>query len=212
MHILLFAILFCPLTALQAEDVSGLVKQLDSTDSRVRFDAARELTWTGAKAEPATTRLLELLGDDDAPFEHAVQYFGPRVNDAASGALAEIGEPAVAGLIEALQSEDRMTRMKAAETLGKIGPPAARSFPMLIKFLSESEPDADATFEHRMDFYDRQLAIIKALAEIGAPASPTLPELRRLAAEKENLWLSDAAGEAIWKIEKSQTDPRSRIK
>ena len=60
---------------------------------------------------------LELLGGNEAPFENAIQYFGPRVNDAASGALAEIGEPAVAGLIETLKSEDITIRMKAADTL-----------------------------------------------------------------------------------------------
>ena len=168
MHILLFAILFCPLTAIQTEDVSDFIKQLDSADSGVRFNAARELTWMGAKAEPATARLLELLGDNEAPFENAIQYFGPRVNDAASGALAEIGEPAVAGLIETLKSEDITIRMKAADTLGKIGPPAARSFPML-RDLILNDPDQWVRFRG-----------IDAIAHLGEDPEIVVPLLDQM--------------------------------
>jgi HEAT repeat protein len=136
MRILLLGILLSLPAGLHAGEVDELIKLLDSKDSRVRFDATRSLKWMGPKAEPATDKLLLLLGDIEAPFEFpAIQYFGPRVKDAAAGALVQIGKPALPGLIAALHNQDESVRRKVIETLGDYGPIAIEAFPHLKKLL-----------------------------------------------------------------------------
>ena len=141
MRILLLGI-FCLIpSASQAEEVDELIKLLDSKDPRVRFDAARSLHWMGPKAEPATNKLLSMLGDFEAPFEYpAIQYFGPRVNDAAAEALVQIGKPALPGVIAALQCDDKYERSKVIETLGDFGPLAIEAFPHLQQIVL-NDPD-----------------------------------------------------------------------
>jgi HEAT repeat protein len=74
-----------------------------------------------------------------------------------SQVLAQIGEPAVPPLIEALKSSNPQTRAYVARSLGLIGTPQA--IEPIVRLL-ETEPDFDA-----------KLSFIAALGEIGDPCA-----------------------------------------
>jgi hypothetical protein len=142
-----------------AEELSTALKMLESTRSEVRFDAVRKLKKLGPRAEPAIAALKSALGDDGAPFENAIQFFGPRVRNVASDALIRIGEPAIPALVEALSDENEWIRSIAASTLGQLGPTAKRSFSSLQLQLDEPNQWFGGTSFVQLDRWEKNLML-----------------------------------------------------
>ncbi|QDV51753.1 HEAT repeat domain-containing protein [Gimesia fumaroli] len=149
-----------------ADDVNKLVALLQSDKPEVRYDAACSLKKIGAKAEPAIKPLIAALNDSGAPTEFDIQYFGPRVRDAASDALVRIGRAAVPALIEALSHKNKSTREMAARTLGELGPLAKNSFAALTRTLDDPE--------HWV-----QMNVVRAMVKVGVEPKVVVPILEK---------------------------------
>lgn len=167
---LLFSICsLVPTAEVAADDVADLVKLLKSDQPKVRYDAARSLKKFGVKAKPAIKPLIAALKDNDHPptgFD-GLPFYGPRVQDAASDALVQIGRPAVPALIEALSHKNAKTREMAARTLGKLGPRAKNSFAALTKALDDPEEWV-------------QYSAIDAIGKVGAEPKVVVPLLEQI--------------------------------
>ncbi|MCM8775045.1 MAG: HEAT repeat domain-containing protein [Candidatus Omnitrophica bacterium] len=103
-----------PPDELLRKSVAELIPLLKDEDSVLRARAAMALGSKKAEAAPAVPELVKLLVDKKAHVRNRVM-----------NALANIGQPAVSGLLEALQSRDRVMRYYAAHALRKI--PAKQS-------------------------------------------------------------------------------------
>lgn len=122
----------------------ALIQRLGDEDARVR-----EVAWKASVQYGSVVidRLMEWMHDGRAPPEaraaaiHALGEIGdpravdplvealsePRVRDAAWGALAKIGAPAVERLMDALHDTRTAIRKAAAEVLGHIGDPRTQT-------------------------------------------------------------------------------------
>lgn len=133
--------------------VPVVVRHLTAPDADVRHRFAHVL---GKLAEPATVDALAALLDDpdERVVDKAVQALGmvgggaaaaallahlrdARRHDGTVRALAEVGEPAVPGLLEALGSTSPRTRARAAEALGYMG--VGSAVPMLATALQDPD-------------------------------------------------------------------------
>lgn len=97
--------------------------------------------------------LIEKLTDNDF-----------RVRHDAANAVVKIGSPAVPFLIEALKTQSKQVRWRAASALAEIGAEASSAVPSLIAML------------HDEDEYIRRIAAY-ALGKIGPQASSAVPDL-----------------------------------
>ena len=88
--------------------VEHLVKIVDEVDPGTRYIIVQALGRIAS--EDAIPTLLRAMRWDDI-FTRA----------AAAGALIKIGDPALAGLVEALRDENKAVRRAAAKAIGKIG-------------------------------------------------------------------------------------------
>jgi HEAT repeat protein len=111
--------------------------------------------------------------DTEENQQKELQYYSTRLSDnngfvrvEAASKLAEIGEPVIPILIEALSDSNPQVRLNAAFALGEIGSPTA--VPMLIARLNDSEWEVRAN-------------VAIALSKIGKAAVPGL-----IAALKDN--------------------------
>lgn len=93
-----------------APAVPRLTECVRHADPGTRYLAASALSKMGDEAESAVPTLLESLRDNDIFLRAAI-----------TGALIQIGAPAVPGLIRALFDDNRAVRRAAAKALGKIG-------------------------------------------------------------------------------------------
>jgi hypothetical protein len=136
-----------------------------------RLDAARSAAPPGSQAAPETPQPLPApYGVARAAFESPLepQPLKPfdkwSEQDAAEQALGLIGGAAVAELAAATQSPVPERRLKAAETLGRIGPAAAPAVPQLTRLLDDPEPQI-------------RKAAIRTLGQIGPAAKDAVPAL-----------------------------------
>ena len=132
------------------QSVTVLAESLLSKNPLVRAAAFRGL----ADLRPGPARVLPILerclkGTDKASAEEALY------------ALAQLGEPAVPPLIEALKSPE--LRTLAASILGHIGPPAKNAVPPLVEIVKN-----DKTPESRRE-------ALMALGGIGPAAAAGVP-------------------------------------
>ncbi len=142
-------------------DVPALVSRLSDPDPNLRAASAGRLGKLGGKAQGAVPALLEAL-KDTVPTDR-----GPQVCQAASIALADIGEAALPALTAALESSDRRVYIGAASAIHDMGPRAKAAVPKLISLLEKQEPE-------------RRLAMIAGLQGIGPEACPAVPLLIQL--------------------------------
>lgn len=91
--------------------------------------------------------------------------------ETASDALARIGQPAVPEVTTMLHDSDPQVRIRAAEILARIGPPASAAVPELVAMLNDQDREVR-----------KQAA--RALGQIGPAAAPAVPELLRAAARE----------------------------
>jgi hypothetical protein len=111
------------------EVVSDLTTALKDDDWKVRMGVAQTLEQMGEDADPALKELVEGLGD-----------FNNQTARSCMKALQKIGVRAVPLLIEALKSDDRRRKNRAAKTLGRIGPAARMAMPELQQLVEAGTP------------------------------------------------------------------------
>lgn len=99
-----------------APAVPYLAQLIEESDPGTRYLAAKALSQIGDEAESAVPSLLQALRANDMYLRMAV-----------TGALINIGTPAVPGLIKALFDKKKAVRRASAKALGKIGHPRAVS-------------------------------------------------------------------------------------
>jgi len=93
-----------------APAVPYLAELVENADPGTRYLAAMALSKIGDEAESAVPSLLKALRADDMFLRMAT-----------TGALINIGMPAVSGLIRALFDQNAAVRRASAKALGKIG-------------------------------------------------------------------------------------------
>lgn len=113
--------------AAYAPAVPHLIELVRDADPGTRYLAATALGRIGDEAESAVSVLLVALRDDDMFLRMAI-----------TGALINIGQPSVPGLVKALFDQKRAVRRASAMALGKIG--SKRAIPPLQVALNDSDP------------------------------------------------------------------------
>lgn len=111
----------------------SLFKALEENDSRIRSGAAKALGWQESDANDTKQivgKLILILSDDSS-----------NVQNAAAQSLGAIGKPAVAPLVEMLQSSNPDAQWNAIYALGEIGSDAA-SAGLALLWLIESDTEA----------------------------------------------------------------------
>lgn len=88
------------------------------------------------------------------------------MGEASAMALSRIGEASVPALRDALRSTEAGVRVRAADTLAKIGPAAGEAVPELITALND--PDMKV-----------RKSAARALGQIGPQAAPAVPTLMK---------------------------------
>lgn len=189
-----------------------LLKDLESSEMRVIFDATRAISALGADAKPAVPQLIAIIEkDQETPRLASIHLLGTIGPGAAES---------VPTLIKMLSHSDFHTQYFALRTLAKIGPEAKVALPEMIRLLKTGVattrknaatalgdlgpiigPDgiealnaalADPLFPVR-----EQVAF--ALGKLGKTADSTLPALRELASNPAKSTRIPAAF-AIWQI------------
>jgi HEAT repeat protein len=158
--------------------VQRLIKALDSPSKAERLTAMRELGNLGTAGKAAVPILLERLRLTEK--EHADQ------GDMAGRALAQIGHPALPGLVEALDDPSLLVRARALRALGAMGPDASPALQRICEFLTDKQPAL------------RALAVA-ALAEMGPQGRPAVPQLVRALRDPDPL-IRLLAGTALRQI------------
>ncbi|MEL7334432.1 MAG: HEAT repeat domain-containing protein [Cyanobacteria bacterium J06560_2] len=149
-----------------------LAETLNDGDSDVRKAAAEALGDFGPLADVAIPELSRLLLGPDSG-----------VNQTVAGSLQKIGQQSVPGLTEALNSDDTLTRLYAADALWTLTEDSTLILPTLVSALSDGSVET------------RELAAL-GLTYLGREAAPALPDLRGLLGE-DNDKLVDIANLAI---------------
>lgn len=133
-----------------------LAETLGNGDSEVRKAAASALGNFGPLADVAIPALSRaLLGEDSG------------VNQTVAGSLLKIGQQSVPGLTEALNSNDPLTRLYAADALWTLTQDPGLVLPTLVSLLSDGSVET------------RELAAL-GITYLGRQAAPALPDLRGL--------------------------------
>src|SRR5205807_3081809 len=115
-----------------AAGLPGLVRNLESADSKVRGNSAAALGGVGPEAKMAVAPLLKLVGTETDPLTRRL----------ALEALNKIGPPAKSELnmlITSLQDQNADVRSFAAGALGALGRDARAAVPGLLKAAKDKE-------------------------------------------------------------------------
>jgi len=184
-----FALLILGLAVtVRAAEVDDLLKKLKATDPDARRAAIRALAEAGADAKTVTPVLIQSLRDKDSFVRRfAAEALGaveadPKVaipaltlalrdkrkegKEAAAGALGRMGPNAVRPLLDVLKdaNAEPQVRRKAAEALGKIGPPAKSAIPALVESLGAGA--GKAAKKGPADMSSIRVDVVNALGEI----------------------------------------------
>lgn len=154
------------------ENISSLIKELESKDYNTRSDAVNALAKIGAPAVPA---IIESLANTNS-----------NVRKGAVDALGNIGNArpeVVPALVRALTDRDSYVRKGAAEALGKIG---AIAIPSIINALADSD-----SFVRR--------GATEALGNIGTVTPEVVPSLINALEDSDGL-VRRSAVESLGKI------------
>jgi HEAT repeat protein len=160
--------------------MAGLRSSLTDKHPRVREAAARALRDIGEDSSYLLRELTDSLGDQDS-----------QVQTAAIEALISVGPTAnvaLPRLVELLTNVDVHVRVQAAEAVWKVGKRPELAVPVLRRALH------DATARR---------AALLMLAELGPPASDTLPDLR-LALKDPDPETRVLAADAVWKVSRRE--------
>ncbi len=158
------------------EAIPTIISALSNQSETIKQKSTTILGEMGEKAIPA---LKEGLGDED----WAVRYN-------IVSALAEISQKsskAIPALVEAIKDSDRIVRWNAAEAFSGVKKQPDEAVKALLELFDDPE------------IYVRLYALY-ALKNMGESAQSSLPSLQKLVKEDENGILTEAAVEAITKI------------
>ncbi|MFL5245943.1 MAG: HEAT repeat domain-containing protein [Gemmataceae bacterium] len=159
--------------------VMAIVGDLKNTDTTVRQQAARVLSYAGPQAKPAASALQKALTDKDYKVRGSAAW--------ALGNIGSAGEAAIPDLITALNDSEGQVQMWAMRSLGTFGSAAKKAVPKIIEGLSHPEA-----------IY-RQFAA-EALGDIGPEAKEAISALEKLAKKDKYEEVQEAAVEAVKKI------------
>lgn len=115
------------LSDLHSADDQTRIQAIETLAEHQHTDAIPELTALMPQVDPGTryvlARALGRIGDERAvpALLEALRGDDPWVRAAVTGALIQMGSPAVDGLVDALRDEDKAVRRAAAKAVGKIG-------------------------------------------------------------------------------------------
>lgn len=136
--------------------ISILANTLNNGDSDVRRAAAESLGDFGPLADVAIPALSQaLLGDNSS------------LSQTAAESLTRIGQQSVPGLTNALNSDDPLTRLYAADAIWVLTKDSSLILPTLVSGLSDGEVET------------RELAAL-GLTYLGRQALPAVPAVRNL--------------------------------
>ena len=121
-----------------APAVATLAQIVEEADPGTRFLAAQALSKIGDEAEGAIPALLVALRADDMYLRMAV-----------TGALINIGKPAVPGLVKALFDRNKAVRRASAKALGKIG--SERAIKPLQVAVKDRDPSVRKMCQEALD-------------------------------------------------------------
>lgn len=110
-----------------APSVPHLIELVSEADPGTRYLAAKALGQIGDEAESSVPVLLVAMRDNDMFLRAGI-----------TGALINIGYPAVPGLTKALFDHNKAVKRAAAKALGKIG--SDRCVPALVNSLNDEDP------------------------------------------------------------------------
>jgi HEAT repeat protein len=181
--------------------VAPLIDLLNDPVPAVRCNAAYVLKVMGPTAKAAVPNLLKRLGDQELEGASKLFFGGPVVHQA----LAAIGEPAIPGLIEALDSKDPGSRLHAMDGLGQIGPRAKAALTPLRQALAENtlgpvlfaaiamlriDPQAEPAIKALTGLLDHpdtkiRVYVLTQLAKVQPPCSKLLPAVEILLKDKD---------------------------
>ncbi len=151
-----------------------LLKALDNSDSQIRRVAVAALGNLGPAAVELVPKILIMLIDNNLEVRRAAETALGKIDPQWQHSKATFR--AIPAFVIALSSRTRECRIAAANTLKKIGPPAAtRAIPHLIKALRDSD-------------WGVRYAAADALEKMGTAAKSALPHLMGA--------LSDSHGES----------------
>jgi HEAT repeat protein len=199
-----------------AEAVAALTGLLKNDSAAVRAHAACVLGEIGAPAKSAVPALAELVKDKDETVRRQavkavirirpgsqvtiplcvklLEDSDPGVRIRILNAVADVGGPAVPGLIEALKNEK--AAYWACLILREIGPAAKDAVPALTKMLQDKHPDI------------RREAIL-ALAAIEEAARPAVPQIAAALGDDDT---RQAATYALGRIGQIPADAEATIR
>jgi len=186
--------------------VPALLRATGEANENLRRAAAAAIGAIGPMADVAIPTLAELLVFDESA----------AVRDQAADALSRIGSAATKLLARLLADEDAEVRWRAAQSLGKIRPPAKSAVPALTKALEDKNVEVRM---HAMESLwaiggeakplipfllieftneDRQIRVraYKLLIAMGKDAQPAIERLRELA-EDERPFVRQIARKAL---------------
>jgi len=121
-----------------APAVPLLAQLVEESDPGTRFLAAQALSKLGDEAEAAVPSLLIALRANDMYLRMAV-----------TGALIQIGYPAVPGLVKALFDRNNAVRRASAKALGKIG--SERAITPLKVAVRDTDPTVRKMCQEALD-------------------------------------------------------------
>ena len=138
----------------QADPVGFCIKDLNSKDSDVRFNAVDILRGCAGDAKAAIPALCDLLGKEKvatirAQIAWALQDICERVD-------ARSAKQAVGPLANALRDSDAEVRTLAANALRAIGNPAKSAKPDLVKALKDRNADVREAAEEALEVIDAE--------------------------------------------------------
>jgi HEAT repeat protein len=147
----------------------NITEELLSFDPYTQHKALKKLEeFNSAQKKAHIADLIEGLHHEDSQVVHR-----------AVEALVVIGQDAVNPLIKELESTDPFVRLSAAETLGRIGPPAEASVPSLVPRLEDHHPLV------------REEAVV-ALARIQSRPDVVIPALEKALQDEDDMVRSEA--------------------
>lgn len=212
--------------------VDELIRQLRSTDSDLRREAAKKIGELGKDGKKATTALVaavrtdkdlfvrrfaaQALGQVEADPQLAVPALSPLLREekelmeAAIGSLGKMGAAAVPALVEALKKKDATPKKQKGNKKGPQTPDRtaflrAKAAQALGQMGANAKSAVPALVEALRDNSVR-IDAATALGEIGPAAKPSAQALRDAIGgkgAKKDKAFSQAVNQALRKIEKS---------
>ncbi len=188
-----------PATEEPVQSVDDLIKQLKSTNTRLRGEAVEKLEAHGPAAAKAVDALMPLLAD---------KY--PSIRLETSFALAKIGSAALPALRKGLSDPEKKIQMGCALTLGHMGSQAAAAIPDLKKLLSGPELALSGHAAQAIWRIDPGQAaeVVPALARVLKSKEPA----ERMGALSTLSQIGTAARGAVDEIRPLLEDPEAQIR